>query len=240
MGIGRIARRIANLTSSNLRRRKLPHDPARAWLGFVNPGMLDPGNVYLMDHCIRRLPDAGAVVEIGSFSGLSLNHLIHFLKASDRPNPVFSVDEWMFEGVRAGTIPRTRIDAAGYRAHVIESFRRNVSFFSGDRLPHHVERSSDEFFALWERGETVPDFFGGSVTLGGPIAMAYIDGDHTYGQSRRDFLNVDRHLVSGGFVLFDDSADWSGWGSHRTAREAARRGDYELVMKAPNYLLRKR
>ncbi len=55
-----------------------------------------------------------------------------------------------------------------------------------------------------------------------------------------DFRNVDEHLMSGGFVLFDDSSDRGPFESTRTAQEAAALARYELVFKAPNYLLEKR
>ena len=76
--------------------------------------------------------------------------------------------------------------------------------------------------------------------LGGSISFAYIDGDHSYQQSKRDFENVDRYLEVGGFIVFDDSEDYSGCGSARTAQEASTWNSYELVAKNPNYCLRKR
>jgi hypothetical protein len=223
------------------RRKYLPADDTRSWITMANAGMLDPGNLYLFDYCIRRL-EPGAVVEIGSFCGLSLNHILLLLRQHGRMNPVFSVDAWEFEGFTkdAAFLDETEIPAAPYRGHIMESFRRNIELFNGDRLPHHIEANSDDFFAAWERKDTVTDFFGHAAMLGGPIAMAYIDGDHSYAQSRLDFENVDRFLVRGGFIIFDDSADWTEWGSLRTAREAAARSDYELVDRAPNYCLRKR
>lgn len=232
---------IIRKINSAARRKKLPQDEARTWMGFVNPGMLDPGNTLMIDHCVRNMPD-GAIVEIGSFCGLSLNNIGFFARKYGRSNPVFSVDEWNFEntGDTSQTIPGTNISYGAYREHVVDTFDRNVRLFSSDRLPHHIQKSSDGFFESWSNGETLNDFFGREVTLGGPIAFAYIDGDHTYEQSRLDFLNADRHLVSGGFILFDDSGDWTDWGSHRTAREAASRPDYEVVMRNPNYLIRKR
>jgi len=81
-----------------------------------------------------------------------------------------------------------------------------VKMFSGNDLPHTIELLSDPFFAAWDRRDARIDVFGRTTRLGGPIAFCYIDGDHAYAQSRRDFENVDRHLVPGGFILFDDSA----------------------------------
>ena len=223
------------------RRKRLPPDETLAWLSCVNPGMLDPGNVWLFDHCIRNMPDTGAVIEIGSFCGLSLNHIVYLIRKHGRSNPVFSADAWNFEGMEetSAVLPDTDVNAVAYRELVIETFRRNVLLFSGARPPHHIQASSDEFFLAWDRGERKIDFFGMPVTMGGPIALAYIDGDHSYEQSRKDFENVNSHLMPGGFVIFDDSADWTSWGSHRTAREAAALPNYEIVARTPNYCVRK-
>jgi hypothetical protein len=99
---------------------------------------------------------------------------------------------------------------------------------------------SDEFFAAWSEGRQVKDVFEREVQLGGPISFAYIDGNHDYEFAQRDFINCDRHLVPGGFLLFDDSGDFSEWESRWAAREALRSGRYDLVIKNPNYLLRKK
>jgi Methyltransferase domain len=137
-------------------------------------------------------------------------------------------------------IPGSKIPFADYRDLAIDTFRRNLLLFHSDCLPHHIAASSDKFFELWAQKAEVADFFGRTTTLGGPISLAYIDGDHTYEQSLRDFENVDRFLLPGGFIIFDDSADYSSWESKRSAREAASRADYELVAKAPNYCIAKR
>ena len=194
------------------------------WLSFINPGMLVGSNIDLFAYCINRLPNnTGAVIEIGSFAGLSLNHLILLLKKAQRGNPVLSVDEWIFEGANFGhCIPGTSASFDDYRRLAIETFRSNVMLFNGDRLPHHIELSSNKFFSSWNANEVMTDFFGRTAKLGGPIVFAYIDGAHTYEQSIRDFRNIDRHLVSGGFIVFDDSADNSDWGSRLSAEQASK------------------
>jgi len=209
-----------------------------AWMGFIDPGMLDSGNIELFSYCLNRLPSNAPLVEIGSFAGLSLNHLIYFLRG--RTNLIFSVDEWKFDGYRPGMfIEGSEIPFDAYRDHVIETFRRNILLFSSGHLPHHIALSSDDFFTAWQKQETREDFFGNTARLGGPISFAYIDGDHSYPQAKRDFENVDRFLEVGGFVIFDDSADFSGWGSARAAQEASALSSYELIAKNPNYCLRK-
>ena len=237
MAFGRQLGRVINF----LRRKSIAHDETLAWIGFVNPGMLEDGNVWLFDRAIWDMPAQGAVVEIGSFCGLSLNHIVHLMEKYSRRNPVFSVDAWNFEGIAPSDefFPGTRIKSGQYRELVMETFARNLRLFSGARLPHHIKLDSDPFFEAWQSGLELPDHFGRSVRLGGPIAFAYIDGDHSYEQSWRDFENIDRHLVPGGFIVFDNSADWTDWGSHHAAKKAARLPNYELIGRTPNYCIRK-
>jgi hypothetical protein len=231
------ARNIAKLPVGSL--KPVVMDDTMSWMAFINPGMVYGGNLALFSYCIEHLPSGAPLIEIGSFAGLSLNYLILFLRRAGRTNPVFSVDDWKFEDYPRGELIEG-VPFEAYRAHVVETFRRNVTLFSGDRLPHHIELDSDAFFAAWAAREARSDYFGNSVRLGGPIAFAYIDGAHNYAQSKRDFENVDRHLQSGGFIVFDDSADESPYGSKRTAQEAAALSRYEVIAKNPNYCLRKR
>ncbi len=217
----------------------VPRDEFMMWLSFINPGMLLPSNLGLMNYAINNMPDGGIILEIGSFAGLSLNHIIHLAKRAGRQNEIFSVDEWNFEGSNKEFIPETPIAFWRYRLHVMETFRQNLHLFHPDRLPHHIVASSDNFFDAWSKNLTVVDYFGRPKTLGAPISFAYIDGAHTYDQSMRDFENVDKYLLPGGIILFDDSADGSGWGSQRTASEAASRPGYQVIDKTANYCIRK-
>jgi hypothetical protein len=215
-------------------------DAPMNWMRYIVPGMLDHGNIDLFNYCFKRLPSEAPIIEIGSFAGKSLNYIILLLRRGGRRNPVISVDEWKFECSESDD----RIDGgrsfADYRAHVIETFRRNITLFSGDRMPHHIELSSDAFFAAWASREERTDFFGRPTRLGGPISFAYIDGEHSYAQSKKDFDNADRYLQPGGFIVFDDTADHHSFGCKRTAEEAAALERYEVVAKNPNYCLRKR
>jgi Methyltransferase domain len=209
-------------------------------LRSIVPGWLHQGNVELFDYCFANLPSGAPVVEIGSFAGLSLITIIHLLKRHGRSNPVFSVDEWTWPNPnRADVFRADTVSLEEHRHLVIESFRRNVSLYSRSKLPYHIVAKSDRFFAEWAAGNSTTDFFSREVVLGGPISFAYIDGDHSYEQSLRDFQNIDRYLEVGGFVVFDDSMDESPWQCARTAREAAKRSDYRFVDKRPNYCLQK-
>lgn len=76
--------------------------------------------------------------------------------------------------------------------------------------------------------------------MGGQISFACIDGNHSYEFVKDDFRNVDHHLEIGGYILFDDSADYyTQFGVNRLMKEIKRMDSYELVLKNPNYLLEK-
>ncbi len=205
------------------------------WLTFANAGMLHRGNPYCMEHAICHLPSDDPVVEIGTFAGLSANVLSYFLRKHQKPNRLITCDNWEFEGADA-TIGDMPIRSDEYRTFVRDSFLRNARFFSRDRLPSTVEMMSSAFFKAWRSSLVVQDVFDRRTQLGGPISFAYIDGAHTREAVRRDFEDVDAWLVRGGFILFDDSADGSGWEVCDVVAEVASSDRYELVLKNPNYL----
>lgn len=212
------------------------------WLSFAVPGMLNKGNANAMAWALRHLPAETAMVEIGTFCGLSTCVLAHLRERAGITCPFFTADRWEFEGQALGTLlgdSRT-VTHDGYRDFVKASYVRNARMFCGSDLPRTIESSSDEFFAAWEARASRTDVFGRTAQLGGPIGFAYIDGDHRYEAARRDFEHVDAHLVPGGHILFDDSADGSTWEVCRVIEEVKRMDRYEVIANAPNYLVRKR
>ncbi|WP_243544260.1 class I SAM-dependent methyltransferase [Pseudodesulfovibrio tunisiensis] len=219
---------------------KLIEDSFLPWLRFANAGMLERGNVWCIDHAVKHMPESLPMIEIGSFCGLSTNAIRHFCRINGRDNALFCADKWIFEGAEdGGPVGSSTISHEQYRDFVMESFRRNVAFFSGDLPPHPVLAFSDEFFELWRSGIEVVDVLGATVRLGGPIGFAYVDGSHQPDQCRRDFANVHEFLAPGGFALFDDSSRQAPFGLYPFMLEIAARDDYELVAENPNFLFRK-
>ena len=218
------------------------------WVRFAVAGHPSAGNPYCFDHAVRHMPPGGRMVEIGSFAGLSAVQIGYLARRHGRAEGLVCCDPWMFEGAPLGvTYPGTGVTTDAYRVFVRETFARNVRFFCDGSPPSAVEAYSDDFFDAWRRGESRPDVVaGGVVRLGGPVSFCFIDGNHTYEAATRDFRNADEFLLPGGFVLFDDSGDGQAgpdgieWGSCRAAREVTATGRYELVMKNPHYLFRKK
>jgi hypothetical protein len=221
--------------------RDLVTDEYVEHLRFVVGGYLLDGNVEAFECALRQMPDGGAIVEIGSFLGLSTNIITYATRKYGRKNPFFTCDPWVFAGADKPKSGYLDTGTKAYRDWVTTSYAMNLRIFSPDIAPHSIEAFSDQFFTQWAGGARVTDTLGREARLGGPISFAYIDGDHGYEGALKDFLNVDKFLLPGGFILLDDSSDDSTYeGLRRLAREAGARPDYELVLKAPNYLFRKK
>ncbi len=219
--------------------------PYTEWLYFAVPGMTVRQNLYGMDFAIARMPAGGAVVEVGSFCGLSTCAIAHYMVKHNRAHShrLFGCDKWIFEGAPQDKpigFEHTRILHSEYRQFVKHSFMRNVGFFASQNLPHSIECFSDEFFDLWRAKSVQTDVFGRPIQLGGPISFAYIDGHHGYDFAKRDWLNTDEFLLPGGFILFDDSADGSGWEVNKVMKELAACGRYDVIVQNPHYLVRKK
>lgn len=210
------------------------------WLCFANAGMLNRGNLYLMDYALSRLPSTAPLLEIGSFCGLSTNVLTHYKRKHGLPNKLVTCDKWDFEnaGENSDHIGASPILFAEYKAFVRDTYIRNALMFSRDDLPFTIEMLSDEFFAEW-RGRTVArDVFGRSFDLGGPISFCYIDGNHTYEGAKHDFVHCDAFLEERGFILFDDSSVQK-FGVRELMPEVVASGRYKLVARNPNHLFLK-
>lgn len=213
----------------------------------VGEGMLHPGNIWLMEEAIRKMPEGGCVLEIGSHGGLSANLLGYLLDKHRRDATLYCCDAWVYEGYhdRAGRATgwidgRSDVSRADYMAYIKDAFIRAARLLSAHRLPRAFHMLSDDFFDAWRAKTIAADVFGRDTTLGGPIAFAYIDGNHAYEYAARDFENVAAFLLPGGYVLLDDAADYMSFGSARLAHELRRRKDFEVVAANPNYLLRKK
>jgi hypothetical protein len=211
------------------------------WLKFANAGMLDAGNIYCFEYAIKNLPSDKPIIEIGSFCGLSTNLITFYLQRFSKNNRVITCDKWMFEGSenQDSLLLGSTLKHKEYREFVKETYMRNISFFSKHNLPYTIECFSDEFFDRWNKKEKSKDIFGREIDLGGSISFAYIDGNHTYDFAKRDFENTDKWLEKGGFILFDDSGDFSNWEVKKVISELKQSGRYEVVAANPNYLVRK-
>ena len=160
--------------------------------------MLEPGNLYLTDYAISRLPSDAPMLEIGSFCDLSTNILTHYEHKHRRNNPLFSCDKWEFENRSGSSIGDSSVSFDRYKQFVRDWFLRNIRTFSEHDLPFTIELFSREFFDMWKREQAARDVFDRDVPLGGPLGFCYVDGNHTHEGAKRDFENCDASTLPAG------------------------------------------
>jgi len=207
-------------------------------LSGINAGWLERGNLYSFDYAMRNLPSEAPIIEIGSFCGLSTNLLAYYKQLNSVKNKVVNCDKWQWNDT--GQVGHSTFTYPEYLSFAKDAYIRNVQMFSRDDLPYTIELFSDEFFQQWRENREVSDVFGRTLRLGGPISFCFIDGNHAYDYAKRDFVNTDEFLESGGFILFDDSADGTKWEVSRVRDEVIATRRYDVVAKNPNYLFRKK
>ena len=176
-------------------------DPFTDKLAQVVPGMQQRGNLALMRRAIDEMPHEGVVLEIGCFAGRSSCLLTYFLDQAKQPHRLIACDPWAFEfkGLDDTPLGTSRITGTAWGEHVATVYCEHVKFFCAHRLPQTFRLSSDTLFAQWAAGPMI-DVFGRTITLDGPIAFAFIDGNHDYEHVSADLRHTDALLLSGGFV----------------------------------------
>jgi hypothetical protein len=213
----------------------------------IGEGMLKDGNIGLMDLAIKNMPSEGKVVEIGSYGGLSTNLIIYLMQKHKKNNLFFTCDAWIYEGfndyidevTNASIDGRADILRTDYSDYLKKAFIHSTTFLSSQNLPHSFHTYSDLFFDNWKLSKSETDVFGRIIEMGGSICFAYIDGGHSYEVAWNDFNNITQHLVKGGFILLDDSADGQNFGSARMMSEIKKDNRFKVVAKNPNYLIQK-
>jgi hypothetical protein len=243
MKLNRFSHYLTTKTISN--HYKLDDDFVKRLRSLViGEGMLSDNNIKLINYAIQHLPKEGHVVEIGSYGGLSINLIIHLLKKYNKNNLVFNCDPWIYEGFHdhKGQVSeiidgRNDISRIAYSAYMQTAYKHATAFLSFDRLPHTYPLASDDFFERWRKMNAMDDIFGSHQTLGGPIAFAYIDGYHSFEQSKKDFENVAEYLVPNGFILFDDSAQYYSYGSAQLMNTIKKDKRFKVLENRHNWLV---
>lgn len=209
--------------------------------------MLHEGNIYLMDYAIRNMPQEGIVFEVGSYGGLSTNLMLHLLKKYQKPNDLFGCDAWVYEGYddHKESPPlhidgREDLERKEYMEYIKIGFINAARFLHPEKLPFTVHMTSDAFFAKWNDNEEMKDVFERSFHMANEkISFCYIDGDHSFEQTKKDFENVSSKLNLNGFILIDDSAKYMRYGSAKFVKEILKNPNFKLIDANPNYLFQK-
>lgn len=212
----------------------------------IGEGMLHDGNIYSIDYALKNIPKKGIILEIGSYGGLSTNLILYLLKKYNMNHKMYGCDAWIYEGyndndsIIKNTIDgRSDINRIDYMNHIKNSFIESTKLLSNENLPYTCHLKSDDFFKKWNNNETFHDVFNRDFKINDKIAFAYVDGNHSYEQTKKDFENVSKKLMLNGFVLIDDTAENLDFGSVLFAKEILNNSEFKLVFKNPNYLFQK-
>jgi hypothetical protein len=194
-------RGVKRLSSTFLHRRGRASEAAEGWPAELRDvpmikGWLEPdaaGLLYLLARDVRR----GCIVEVGSYRGRSTVALARGAAAGGNA-PIYAVEPHEpFVGVLGGEFgPEDR--AAFYRNMVRTGAYRQV------RL---LNVSSEILSPGWTE----------------PVALLWLDGDHSFAAVSRDFRAWESHLLPDCDVVLDD-ADDPALGPHRLIEELVGQG----------------
>jgi len=219
---------------------------SRLRCSVIGEGMLHEGNIFLIDYAIQNMPNNGITFEIGVYGGLSTNLILHLLKKHHKSNQLFGCDSWIYEGYNDNLENKEthidgkkEIDRTDYMNYIKNSFIQATTLLHSNSLPFTCHLKSDDFFKNWNKKNEFQDVFKRTFSINESISFAYIDGDHSYEQTKKDFENVDSKLLKDGFVLIDDSSKNLQFGSAKYITKILKNPKYKLVLANPNYLFKK-
>ena len=156
------------------------------------PGYLHDMQGYALMLLAAHGPGDGEIVEIGSFMGKSTCWLAMGAKSVGREK-VTAIDH--FEGSpehQAGA--RCEVETIVEEGTTFNRFLEHIKAMAVDDYVQPIVASSEEAATNWDK----------------PIRLLFIDGDHSYEQSKKDFELWSPFVVPGGVVAFHDINDWPG------------------------------
>lgn len=155
-------------------------------------GFLDPIEGYALHLLAAFGPGQGDVVEIGSLYGRSTCYLASGCLRNGR-GEVHAVDTFLGspEHKAGGKAEQKILISDG---STFKTFLRNIASQRLDHVVRPQRTSSEEAAAGWK----------------GPVRLLFIDGDHSYEESRKDFLIWTPHLEPEGMVVMHDIGTWEG------------------------------
>jgi MMP 1-O-methyltransferase len=156
------------------------------------PGYLHAKEGFALTLLAMRGPGSGAIVEIGSFKGRSTCFLALGAKLGGREK-VTAIDHFLGspEHQSGQAFEDPAIVQAG---STLPAFRANLAAAQLEDQVEVIAKPSAEAAGEWTR----------------PIRLLFIDGDHAYDATRRDFELFTPYLVPDGVVCFHDVGSWPG------------------------------
>ena len=148
-----------------------------------------PAERYLLYHLARHGPGAGAIVEIGSWTGLSTAYLAAGSKAGGRER-VTAIDPFAPDTMAL-------FSDAPAPASLLDAFQANMRAVGVADWVTPITALAEQAARTWDNR---------------PIRLLYIDGDHAYDHVCRDFADWRDWIAPEGLVAFHDALEprWPG------------------------------
>ncbi len=172
-------------------------------------GFLDPIEGYALLLLAEFGPGVGSIVEIGSYAGRSTCYLARGAKRAHREK-VAAIDH--FQGSPEHQRGGANESAYVLRGDLFALFLENLKKADLDDWVRPLRQSSAEAVAGWSH----------------PVRLLFIDGDHSYEASRRDFESWSRWLAPQGLAVFHDIEIFDG--VTRYYGELLERGEYREAL----------
>lgn len=155
-------------------------------------GFLKPKEGFALTLLAMHGPGNGAIVEIGSFKGRSTCFLALGTKLAGREK-VIAIDHFLgsAEHQKGQSFEDEAIVADG---STLPTFHRNLAALDLSAQVDVMEMSSTAAAAAWRE----------------PIRLLFIDGDHGYDETKRDFELFTPHVAPDGIVCLHDVGTWPG------------------------------
>jgi len=150
-------------------------------------GFLQGLEGYTLMMAAAKLPGSGEIVEIGSFMGRSTCWLATGARRAGRER-VTAIDIFKKFIVQEGK--QIALDE-GSNFH---QFMQNLETAPVNDYVDPIVASSEEAVLRWEK----------------PIRLLFINGDHSYDMSKKDFELWNGFVVPGGFICFHDIGIYDG------------------------------
>ncbi len=173
-------------------------------------GFLDPMEGYTLALFAAHGPGQGEIVEIGSFMGKSTCWLAKGSKVTEREK-VTAVDHFRGSPEHKKGQPWEE-EALLQDGSLLPTFMKNITAAG---LADHItpiEARSRAAAASWSK----------------PIRLLFIDGDHSYEASKKDFEAWSPHVVPKGLIAFHDIPVWPGVTQYFD--ELMAQGEYQCIL----------
>ncbi|HVY02085.1 MAG TPA: class I SAM-dependent methyltransferase [Caulobacterales bacterium] len=165
------------------------------------PGMCSEEKILAVIDTMRCCP-AGDIVEIGSWWGKSAA-LFVWLARRYEIGSVLCLDPWRTEALAQGNALLDRSSRNFDMDEALRIFELNLAPLAEGKL-NYIRGPAHESAKLYKPGLVIETAAFGATRYAGAIALLHIDGNHAYEHAAQDERDWAKHVVPGGWIVFDD------------------------------------